>query len=383
VLTTLVKTGLGALALFGGFGVVGLATASLATNVVTASVDWYLARQAAAIGSASLSRVRHGLSATSGDEDPLPRSGTTRSAPASSAFGGFRLRASMFRREEFHSAPQELQAKERDSSLDSPIAWLRESWPLFLNQLLQGLFFWIDALLMLPLAGAVAAGTYGAAYKVSQGAGIISSSFTLALFPRLSRETDLSGAYRVALRVLLQIGLPLAAGVAILSAPIVALVGGREYLPDSATALAILICYLPLSYTNGLTQYVLIAAGKQRMLTMPFAAAFAFNLVANLILIPRFSYVGAAWVTVASEIVLLVPFRMLAAEVTHDVSLLQEARTPLFATLIMAPVVWWLRDAIHPLVAIPIGAAVYMVGLWALGGIDATQRRLLVQFIRP
>src|SRR4030088_3403600 len=76
-----------------------------------------------------------------------------------------------------------------------PIQWVRESWPLFVNQLLQGLFFKIDALLLLPLAGAAAAGAYAAAYKVSEGAGIISSSFTLALFPRFSRESDLSGAY--------------------------------------------------------------------------------------------------------------------------------------------------------------------------------------------
>jgi O-antigen/teichoic acid export membrane protein len=261
--------------------------------------------------------------------------------------------------------------------------WLHESWPLFVNQLLQGLFFKIDALLLLPLAGDVAAGTYAAAYKVAEGAGIISSTFTLALFPRLSRQSDLSGAYRMALRVLLQISLPLAVGIALLAAPIVAVIGGREYLPDSAVALTILICYLPLSYTNGLTQYVLIAAGKQRLLTAAFAAALVFNLVANALLIPRFSYVGAAWVTVASELVLLVPFRAAAARVTTDVSLVREARVPLLATLLMAPVVWWVRDFIHPLVAIPAGAGVYLIALWTLGGIDAMQRRLLLQFVRP
>jgi O-antigen/teichoic acid export membrane protein len=321
VLTTLVKTALGVVVLFAGFGVIGLAAASLATNVVTAAVLWRFS------------------------------------------------------------------AKVIDTSMPAqapPLGtWLREGWPLFINQLLQGLFFKIDALLLLPLAGDVAAGTYAAAYKVSEGAGIISSSFTLALFPRLSRQgQDLSGAYCMALRVLLQIALPLAMGIALLSAPIVALVGGREYLPDSATALAILICYLPLSYANGLTQYVLIAAGKQRLLTVAFAAALVFNLAANLLLIPRFSYVGAAWVTVASEVVLLIPFQFVAGRVTRDVSLLQEARTPVLATLLMAPVVWWLRDAIHPLVAIPVGAATYLVALWALGGIDSTQRRLLLQFVR-
>jgi len=252
--------------------------------------------------------------------------------------------------------------------------WVRESWPLFVNQLLQGLFFKIDALLLLPLAGTAAAGAYAAAYKVSEGAGIISSSFTLALFPRLSRESDLTGAFRLALRLLLQIALPLAAGIALLSEPIVNIVGGREYLPDSAIALSILICYLPLSYANGLIQYVLIAAGRQRLLTAAFFAALVFNVVANFVLIPRFGFVGAAWVTVLSEVVLLVPFARAVAKVAPGVSLVREARTPVLATLLMAPVVWWLG---------PFGALVYPVALWALGGIDPQQIRLLRQLAKP
>ena len=94
----------------------------------------------------------------------------------------------------------------------------------------------------------------------------------------------------------------------------------------SAIALSILICYLPLSYANGLTQYVLIAAGRQRLLTGAFVAALVFNFAANLVLIPRFGYVGAAWVTVASELVLLVPFARVAARVAPGVSLLREAK---------------------------------------------------------
>ena len=43
VLTTIVKTGLGVIVLFGGFGLVGLATASLLTNLVTTAVLLVLA----------------------------------------------------------------------------------------------------------------------------------------------------------------------------------------------------------------------------------------------------------------------------------------------------------------------------------------------------
>jgi O-antigen/teichoic acid export membrane protein len=327
VVATLLRVALGGVALFSGFGLVGLAASSAVTNVATALALWRLAAR-------------------------LPTGAV--------AIGASR-----------------------------PVVWLRESWPLFINQLLQGLFFKIDGMLLLPLAGAAAGGTYAAAYKVSEGAGIVSSTFTLALFPRLSRSGDpaadpgraLADAYRLPLRLLLQVGFPLAAGIALLSEPIVATVAGRDYLPESAIALSILICYLPLSYANGLTQYVLIAAGRQRLLTAAFIAALVFNVAANLVLIPRFGYVGAAWVTVISEVILLVPFAAAAARVAPGVSLLREARTPILATLLMAPVVWWLRDAIHPLAAIAAGTVVYPLALWSLGGIDAQQVRLLRQLI--
>lgn len=320
VIATVVRTGLGAIVLFTGLGLVGLAGVSVVVNVITAGVLLSLMLR-------------------------LPRQ------PVAAGH----------------------------------VRWLRESWPLFLNQLLQGLFFKVDALLLPGLAGLSAAGAYGAAYRVSEGAGIVSSSFTLALFPRLSRTSNLTDAYRLALRILLQIALPLAAGVALLSSPIVAIVGGREYLPDSATALAILICYLPLSYVNGLTQYVLIAAGRQRLLTIGFVATFVFNVAANAVLIPRFSFVGASWVTVLSEVVLLIPFRWAVNRVAPGVSLIEEARAPLLATLLMAPVAWWLRDAIHPIASIVAGAAVYCAALYTLGGIDARQQQLLRSFlnVRP
>ncbi|GAC1326606.1 MAG: flippase [Chloroflexota bacterium] len=322
VLSTLLRVSMGAAVLVGGLGLVGLATASLITNMVSATTLWFLSRRVQAL------------------------------RPVIDSEGGMPTHR-----------------------------WLVESWPLFLNALLQGLFFKIDSVLLLPLAGPASAGVYAAAYKVSEGAGIFSSSFTLALFPRLSRERDLSQAYGLALRILLQVAFPVAAGIALLAEPIVALVGGPQYLPDSAVALAILIAYLPLSYANGLTQYVLIAAGRQRFLTGAFAAALVFNLIANLLLIPRFGYVGAAIVTVLSEVVLIVPFAYAARQVTRAVSILAEARAPMIATALIAPVVWWVRDAVHPAAAILVGMIVYPIALWAMGGIDGDQRRVLYALV--
>ena len=165
--------------------------------------------------------------------------------------------------------------------------------------------------------------------------------------------------------------------------PTITVVAGRDYLPEAAIALAVLIWYLPLSYANGLTQYVLIAANRQRFLTLAFIIAFAFNLAANLTLIPRYGYLGAAVVTVASEIVLLVPFQWAARRAAPGVSLFGESRHAILATAVMAPVVWWLRDALHPLLAIFAGVVVYPTALWTLGGLTADQLRILSSALSP
>jgi O-antigen/teichoic acid export membrane protein len=329
--TTVLKVLLGVLVLAAGYGLIGLAASSALLNVVTAG-------------------LLLGLLATT-------KAGAWETGGAGNM--------------EYPSL-----------AVTSPPRLLRESWPLFVNQLLQGLFFKIDGMLLPGLAGLRSAGAYAAAYKVIEGLGVISSSSTLAIFPRLARwaaspTTGLAVAYRLSLRFLLQIAVPLAVGAALLAEPIVTLVAGRGFLPESALALTLLAWFLPFSFANGLTQYVLIAVGRQRFLTGAFLAAFAFNLAANLALIPRFGFVGAAWVTVASELVLMVPFHWAVRRAVPGVSILREMRYPVLATVVMAPAVWWLREAVHPLAALAAGVLVYPAALWALGGIDDEQWTVL------
>jgi hypothetical protein len=73
-------------------------------------------------------------------------------------------------------------------------------------------------------------------------------------------------------------------------------------------ACSLLIGFLPLSFVNSVTQYVLIAIDQQRFLTKAFLIGVSFNVVANLLVIPTYSYRGAAVVTILSEFALLIPF---------------------------------------------------------------------------
>ena len=251
-LTTLVKVGLGVLALLLGWGFVGLAGVSIVANLVTVAI---LARLV----------VRH----------------------------FFRPRL----------------------QLEPRFAWslVFVSYPLMLNHLLQTFFFKVDVMLLQPIQGDTVVGWYSTAYKWIDALLIIPAYFTMAIFPLMSRyatsaQDSLRRTYVMALRLLVMIALPIAVLTTFIADVLILILGGRAYLPQSAIALRIMIWFLPFSFVNGVTQYALIALDEQRWITKTFAVAAAFNIGANLILIPRFSYVGAALVTIVSEWVLMVPW---------------------------------------------------------------------------
>jgi len=258
---------------------------------------------------------------------------------------------------------------------------MRTSFPLMINLLLATVFFRIDILLLKPMKGDAVVGYYGAAYKYIDGLNIIPAYFTQAIFPLMSRYADssrdsLMRAYRLALRLLLMIALPIAFGTPFIAEGLIMVLGGAEYLPDSKIALQLIIWFLPFSFVNSVTQYVLIAINQQRFLTKAFVIGVSFNLIANLIVIPRFSYMGAAVVTVLSEFALLIPFYYAVRKHVGPLPWLGLFWRPLLASSIMAAVMWLLRGIPWPLLTV-VGAAVYLIALILVGGFRQPDMDLL------
>ena len=222
---------------------------------------------------------------------------------------------------------------------------LATSGPLMINHLLATVFWRIDIWILRPLVGAASVGLYSVALKYLDGLNIIPSTFTLAIFPLMSRLARQEGAallrsYTLGVRLLLIVSLPLAVAVTMLAQPLIFLLGGVQFTTasnevavisdrlcnmlgetignfncgaltsrsGSELALQVIIWSIPIGFVNSVTQYVLIAADQQRYLTKAFAFGVAFNLVGNLLLIPAFSFIGAAVVTILSEICLLLLF---------------------------------------------------------------------------
>jgi O-antigen/teichoic acid export membrane protein len=321
-ITTLIKIALGALVLLSGFGIIGLAGVSVAVNVITVII----------LGTIMLRKI-------------------------------FRP------------------TYEADGSLQRSM--LAESFPLMINHLLATVFFRIDVLILKPTWGDKAVGYYNAAYKYVDGINVIPQYFTLAIFPLMSRyastsKESLSRAYILSLRLLQMLALPLAIGTPFIAKDLILILGGPEFVPDSVIVLQILIWFLPFSFINQVTQYVLIAINQQRFLTWAFIIGVTFNIAANLILIPRFGYRAAAMTTIFSEWALLLPFYYSVHKNLCHVPWVDVIWRPAVAALGMGGVLWLIRDW-GTLLLIPIGGLVYLVLLGLVGGYRQPDMALIWQ----
>ncbi|MBI2910496.1 MAG: oligosaccharide flippase family protein, partial [Chloroflexi bacterium] len=319
VCTTLCKVILGTAVLLLGWGIVGLGAVALATNLFTAAMLYGL--------------VRHALF-----------------VPALEGDLRFQRRL------------------------------LAGAAPLMVNNLLSMLFFRFDVMLLQPIKGDLATGYYTTAYKFPDGLNLIPSLFTLAIFPLLSRlanqaQDSLVRAFRLALKLLLAVSLPISVGMAIIAPQLIDLVFGEAYLP-SAAVLQVLIWFLPFSYVNSVTHYVLIAVNRQRFLTLAFVIGASFNILANLVVIPAYGVLGAAVVTVLSELVLMVPFFFGVSRWVGPVHLGALAWRPVLAAAVMGAVLWWLRD-LGLFLLIPAGVLIYIPLALLLRVFSADDLRLL------
>lgn len=264
--------------------------------------------------------------------------------------------------------------------------------PLMLNNLLNAVFFRFDVFIIRALADGNAdalVGIYGVPYKVLTIAMVLPPVVTFAVFPTLARRADgdrqaLAHAQNTTLGMLLLVALPLAMGMSVLARDLIGLIAGTEQaLAAQALAtqvLAIQAWFLPLSFVNGLLQYVLIAINRQTSITRAFAIGAVFNIVVNCLTIPlvgAYALHAAAITTILSELVLLAVFWPVLRAERLAPPLVKLAWRPLAATLAMGmamllvhPIGGWLMAG---LVAPPTYAGVF----WLVGGIGPEERALV------
>ncbi len=250
---------------------------------------------------------------------------------------------------------------------------LGESGPLMINHLLASVFWRINLYVLQWFSGATSVGIFSAATKYIDGLNVIPAYFTIAIFPMMSRyaqgQSDaLARAYRLATQLLFILALPIAVAFTFLASPLIRILGGAAYLPDSAIALQLMIWSIPIGWVNSVTQYALISVNQQRFLTRAFVIGVVFTAIANLLLVPRYGYVASAALLTPAELALFIPFYWAVRRHVTKMPWLRLCGVPVVATGINIGVTWGLeRAGIPTIIALIPGFLAYLAVLYVTG----------------
>lgn len=181
-------------------------------------------------------------------------------------------------------------------------AIVRKSWPAAVMLILNAVYFRIDTVMLSLWRPAAEVGLYGLAYRIIESALFIPAMFGGLLLPHLSKQTHIPRAlFEEALAATAWTGAGVALLLAFLARPITAALSGPSFTP-AAPLLAILSLALLAMFFGNLFGFTLVARGKQRALMWLYLGLVLFNVLGNLMFIPRYGAVAAAWTTVATEI---------------------------------------------------------------------------------
>lgn len=162
----------------------------------------------------------------------------------------------------------------------------------------------------LGLTNDLALGNYGIAYKIFENILVFPTFFVNAAFPLLvrNRETDAAEHKKLFWSsfyfMLIFSILVTAAGYAL--APwVINVIGGSSF-SLAPQALRVLLLSLPLFFTSSLFLFQMIAQNQQKIVPFIYLAAAVFNVVLNLIFIPDYGFMASAWITGATELLILI-----------------------------------------------------------------------------
>ena len=183
---------------------------------------------------------------------------------------------------------------------------------LFANSLAVTIYVSSDITILTLFHGDIVTGVYSIGVKIYTIIKQLLNAVISVVIPRLSRyigEANELG-YKILIKklmlIIFQIGLPSMVGLFILSKEILSIVAGFEY-QTGFVSLSILSVALIISLFTSVYVYgILIPNGYQKQTLLATIIAAGFNILFNLILIPKFSLNAAAFTTMLSELIVLI-----------------------------------------------------------------------------
>jgi O-antigen/teichoic acid export membrane protein/acetyltransferase-like isoleucine patch superfamily enzyme len=249
-----------------------------------------------------------------------------------------------------------------------------QSIPFLTYGVIGVIYYRIDTVFLQAMTSTSTVGTYGAAYRLFDTLVFLPNIVIVAvMYPVMAKlsvnsERQMKVAIEKSVNFLLVAGIPVMVGLAVAAPNIIGyLYHNNQFLP-SIPILQALAPGLAILYLNSVWTTALMSLKMERQLPWIAGAALAFNVIGNIVLIPRLGGVGAAIVTSLTELLLMVLALCVLPRKMLPVRSVTTGVKALAASLAMALVVVMLSK-LSLLVIVPAAGIAYALVATALATI--------------
>jgi O-antigen/teichoic acid export membrane protein len=249
------------------------------------------------------------------------------------------------------------------------------SIPFALIAIFSKVYGYVDTVMLSKMVGDAAVGWYSVAMKIPFALQFIPAALAAAIYPAFSynyvhNKEQLTYTFDRVMKFLVVIVLPISFGIAILARPIIQSFYGAEYLP-STLPLQVLMLGLLFVFLNFPLGSLMNSCDKQVTNTELVGVTMVINIILNIILIPKYSFVGSAVAFLISHSLLFLAGLVIAKRIIpyKKRSLLWIGLRSLVSVGVMAGVLYLLLDYLYFAWLIIIGAVIYFAMMFLVRGL--------------
>ena len=259
---------------------------------------------------------------------------------------------------------------------------LKESLPLALAIIFTVIYFKLDTIMLSLMKPPADVGIYNLSYKFLESLLFFPAMFIGLVMPLMSKYALLfrekfNKVIQESLDILLFFIVPLIVGTIFLSKEIVVLIAGKDFLL-SAGVLNLLIIAGGIIFLGVLFSNMIISLREQKKLIYIYGTGAVINLIANFIFIPKYSYYGAAWTTILTELIVTGLMLIVLYKILKSLPSFNSIFKYALAGLIMAIPLYYLHNW-SLFILIILSSLIYFGFLYLINGIPFKDIRNLIK----
>jgi O-antigen/teichoic acid export membrane protein len=264
------------------------------------------------------------------------------------------------------------------------------SYPLLFVQALTFANLWMDSAFLGYFRTAQEIGIYSSAQRTASLSTLIMLSFNTIFAPVISglcaeeRIEELGHHFQSITKWTFTVNLPLCLAMIVFAEPIMGIFG-TQFAPGTASLRILSLGWLAMSATGPANQTIAMS-GRPKLNLVNILLTFAVHVVLNLLLVPQYGILGAAWATTVSVafggVLACLEVNLLLQIYPYRLDFLK----PFMAGLVSGAAVFLLKEhalrgqGLFPLVALSPVLGLFYLGVLLLLGIDEEDRIVLGKF---